>query len=276
MLKAGSTTRLFANIVFSMLSIALYGWVLSVSKFAGAFGLLCSIHGLVLAVRLIDLPGPVVSAGRNGLVFSNQITGEDLLAWDEIKSLKLFTLHYQFVSLPWMSYLVIRTSRRSYFSGTSRLLPTSWFGVYFLPTRLLHGGARSARQLLTILERLREADRHDLAAGAHNGLMDDAALRWGIMRNVTFPLPKDGLPDDAKIAGIEDAVMEAVGVHRDLMPEPVRQQVLTSDDGKALAAQARAWGEQAVREIGAEERAKEAPRPAFGRKGVLLNGKPLN
>lgn len=276
MLKAGSTTRLFVNIVFSMLSIALYGWILSVSKFAGIFGLLCSIHGLVLAVRLIDLPGPVVSAGRNGLVFSNQITTEDLLAWDEVKSLKLYTLHYQFVSLPWMSYLVIRTNRRSYFGGTSRLLPTSWFGIYFLPARLLQGGTRSVRQLLTILGRLREADRHDMAAGPQEGLMNDAALRWGIMRNVTFPLPKDGLPDEAKVAGIEEAVMEAAGVHRDLMPEPVRQQVLASGSGRELAAQARAWGEQAVREIGAEDRLKEAPPATFGRKGVLLNGKPID
>lgn len=286
MLMAGSTARLFANIVFSFLLLMLWGWC---ATFAEGIGFVCvllcilfTVNGLILAVQFVDLPAPVMSAGQAGLVFSKQLTNDDLLEWSEVKSLKLVSYSYQFFAMPWMSYIAVRSARKGYFKGFASLLPTSWFGYYLLPTRLLKGGGKSARQMIGILNSLREADRYDLAHGADREFMSDKSLRWNMMRNVTFPIPKGGPGEDVMAGAVKDSLMEQAGVHRDLTPEPVRQQVLASESGRQLAAKGEDWGRQLARDFKPQEEVGRAaslegatPRPGFGRKGVLLNGQPL-
>jgi hypothetical protein len=238
MLMAGNTCRLFANIVFSFLAVGFFGWAVMTGSgmvfFGGLLGFLYSLHGLVLAVCMIDLPGPVLSAGRNGLVFSSRLTGSDLLPWDDVRNIRVIGINYP-IWIPFATYLGVRTNRLSYFGGLARILPSSWLGMYFIPTRLLRGGGRSARQFVNVLERLREADRHDLASGGAE-FMSESAMRWAMIRNIEFPIAKDGPPEAAMVGAVRDALLEEAGVHRDLLPETVRQDLLKGGSVKQLAA----------------------------------------
>jgi hypothetical protein len=286
MLMAGSNTRLFIQIVLVMLMLAFWIWI--GTSVAGLnvimlwLVLLSLAHTLVLAVQLIDLPTPVLSAGPNGLVLSNKITGHDLIPWESVKSLGVHSLHYP-AYLPLFSYLVIRTGKAAHFTGLSRLLPTSWFGVYIIPTRLLRGGSSAAEQLAGTVKNVREAERH-AQVGGERDFMSDTSLGWNMVRNTEFPVGKDGPGKEVQIAAVRDSLMEQAGVHRDLLPEPVRQQILASESGAALAAKGEEWGRQAVNEPAAKKPPSQpvAPYPpkpqpnTFGRKGVMLNGKPLD
>lgn len=196
MLMAGSTTRLLFQIVLAMLLLAFWGWVApSVSGFGRVsllFVMACLLHSLLLAVQLIDLPTPVISAGANGIVLSGKLSRHDLIYWDEVKQLKVIELHWP-VKVPLLSYLVIRTGKASHFTGLSRLAPTSWFGIYLLPTRMLKGGARAARQWAGTIGNIREGERHD-AVGNNREFMSDTSLAWAMLRNSTFPLARTGRP----------------------------------------------------------------------------------
>ena len=286
MLKAGSNTRLFVQIVFSMLMMGFWAWAAAglsgIAFISFLIIMIGCLHTILLAVQLIDLATPVLSAGPNGLVLSNKITGHDLIPWDSVKSLDVHSLHYPaYLSL--LSYLVIRTGNSSHFTGLSRLLPTSWFGVYVIPTRMLHGGSKAAEQMVGVIKNIREDERHALVGGP-----SDSSMLWAILRNTNFPVGKNGPGEETMVAAVRDSVMEQAGVHRDLLPEPVRQQILSSDGGKALAAKGEEWGRQAVRELAPARAAPlplgtvpppapEPPKPSgFGRKGVMLNGKPID
>lgn len=279
MLKAGSNARLFVQIVSSMLMMVFWAWACAglngLVFFSFLFVIAGCLHTIVLAVQLIDLATPVLSAGPNGLVLSNKITGHDLIPWAAIKTFSVHSLHYP-AYLPLFSYLVIRTGNPVHFTGLSRLLPTSWFGIYVIPTRLLHGGSKAAEQMVGTIKNIREDERHALVGGG-----SDSSMLWSILRNMTFPVGKDGPSEEVRVAAVRDAVLEKAGVHRDLLPEATRQQFLSSDAGKALAAKGEDWGRQAVREMAPPAPAvpptPKAPQPSgFGKKGVMLNGKPIS
>lgn len=279
MLMAGSNARLFVQIVLSMLMIGFWSWIgSSISGLAFVsflFVLACCLHTLLLAVQLIDVPTPVLSAGPNGLVLSNKITGHDLIPWASVKSLGVHSLHYP-VYLPLFSYLLIRTGNPAHFTGLSRLLPTSWFGLYIIPTRLLRGGSQAAEQMAGMIKNIREDERHALVGGG-----SDTSIGWALLRNTTFPVGKNGPNEETMVAAVRDSLLEQAGVHRDLLPEAKRQQILNGESGKALAAKGEDWGRQAAREIAP---ARDVPPPApappkpsgFGTKGVMLNGKPID
>lgn len=279
MLKAGSNTRLFVQIVFSMLMMGFWAWAAGGLKGIAFVSFLIvmmgCLHTILLAVQLIDLATPVLSAGPNGLVLSNKITGHDLIPWASVKSLGIHSLHYPaYLSL--LSYLVIRTGNSSHFTGLSRLLPTSWFGIYIIPTRLLHGGSKAAEQMVGVIKNIREDERHALVGG---GL--STSVGWSMLRNTTFPVGKNGPDEETMVAAVRDSLLEQAGVHRDLLPEDTRQQILASVSGRALAAKGEDWGRQAVRESvpmpTTPPPAPEPPKPSgFGRKGVMLNGKPID
>lgn len=286
MLKAGSNARLFVQIVVSMLMMGFWGWAASGLSGLGfisfLFVMMCCLHTLLLAVQLIDLPTPVLSAGPNGLVLSSKITGQDLIPWASVKSIAVQSFHYP-AFLPLLSYLVIRTGNPAHFTGLSRLLPTAWFGLYVIPTRLLHGASEAAEQMTNVIRNLREAERHDQVGGG-----SETSVGWALLRNTTFPVGKNGPDEETMAAAVRDSVLEQAGVHRDLLPEATRQQILSSESGKALAAKGEEWGRQAAREIAPAQPAVQpmgqptvppAPKPpkpsGFGTKGVLLNGKPI-
>lgn len=279
MLQAGSNTRLFVQIVFSMLMMGFWAWAAGGLKGIAFVSFLIvmmgCLHTILLAVQLIDLATPVLSAGPNGLVLSNKITGHDLIPWASVKSLGIHSLHYPaYLSL--LSYLVIRTGNSSHFTGLSRLLPTSWFGIYIIPTRLLHGGSKAAEQMVGVIKNIREDERHALVGG---GL--STSVGWSMLRNTTFPVGKNGPDEETMVAAVRDSLLEQAGVHRDLLPEDTRQQILASVSGRALAAKGEDWGRQAVRESvpmpTTPPPAPEPPKPSgFGRKGVMLNGKPID
>lgn len=279
MLKAGSNTRLFVQIVFSMLMMGFWAWAAGGLKGIAFVSFLIvmmgCLHTILLAVQLIDLATPVLSAGPNGLVLSNKITGHDLIPWASVKSLGIQSLHYPaFLSL--LSYLVIRTGNPAHFSGLSRLLPTSWFGIYIIPTRLLHGGSKAAEQMVGVIKNIREDERHALVGGGSS-----TSVGWSMLRNTTFPVGKNGPDEETMVAAVRDSLLEQAGVHRDLLPEDTRQQILASVSGRALAAKGEDWGRQAVRETvpmpTTPPPAPEPPKPSgFGRKGVMLNGKPID
>lgn len=286
MLMAGSTTRLFVNMVLAVLLIGFWCWIAADGDspwLSLGFVLLCLMHTTAVAVQLIDLKTPVLSAGPNGLVLSNKLTSHDLIHWDEVKNFSVIELHYP-VSLPLFSYLLIRTGSPRHFSGLSRLLPTAWLGIYLIPTRLLHGGAKAARQMIGTIRNLREADRHGQVGGGRE-FMSESSIAWAMLRNVTFPVGKDGPGEEAMVGAVRDSLLEEAGVHRDLLPEPYRERILASDSGKALAAKGEAWGRQLAREMAAESKPAAAPAPRvtpkeakpadFGRRGAMLNGKPL-
>lgn len=279
MLMAGSNARLFVQIVLSMLMIGFWFWVgaglegLAYITFLVIFS--ACIHSIVLAVQLIDLPTPVLSAGPNGLVLSNKITGHDLIPWADVKSFGVQSLHYP-AYLTLLSYLVIRTGKPAHFTGLSRLLPTSWLGIYIIPTRLLRGGSKAAEQMVGIIKNIREDERHALVGGG-----SDTSIGWAMLRNTTFPVGKNGPDEETMVAAVRDSLLEQAGVHRDLLPEANRQQFLNSEAGKALAAKGEDWGRQAVREIAPVRTtpppAPKPPKPSgFGHKGVMLNGKPID
>ena len=95
-----------------------------------------------------------------------------------------------------------------------------------------------------------------------------------MLRNTQFPLGKDGPAKVAQVAAVRDALLAEAGVHRDLLPESIRQEMLASGPVKELAERGEAWGRKLT-----EEPASAAPQPrpsGFGRKGVLLNGKPID
>ncbi len=279
MLKAGSNTRLFVQIVFSMLMMGFWAWAAGGLKGIAFVSFLIvmmgCLHTILLAVQLIDLATPVLSAGPNGLVLSNKITGHDLIPWASVKSLGIHSLHYPaYLSL--LSYLVIRTGNSSHFTGLSRLLPTSWFGIYIIPTRLLHGGSKAAEQMVSVIKNIREDERHALVGGGSS-----TSVGWSMLRNTTFPVGKNGPDEETMVAAVRDSLLEQAGVHRDLLPEDTRQQILASVSGRALAAKGEDWGRQAVRETVSMPTtpppAPEPPKPSgFGRKGVMLNGKPID
>lgn len=279
MLKAGSNTRLFVQIVFSMLMMGFWAWAAGGLKGIAFVSFLIvmmgCLHTILLAVQLIDLATPVLSAGPNGLVLSNKITGHDLIPWASVKSLGIHSLHYPaYLSL--LSYLVIRTGNSSHFTGLSRLLPTSWFGIYIIPTRLLHGGSKAAEQMVSVIKNIREDERHALVGGGSS-----TSVGWSMLRNTTFPVGKNGPDEETMVAAVRDSLLEQAGVHRDLLPEDTRQQILASVSGRALAAKGEDWGRQAVRETvpmpTTPPPAPEPPKPSgFGRKGVMLNGKPID
>jgi hypothetical protein len=279
MLKAGSNARLFIQIVISMLMMGFWAWagagLNGLAFLSFLFVMACCLHSLLLAVQMIDLPTPVLSAGPNGLVLSSKITGHDLIPWASVKTFSVHSLHYP-AYLPLLSYLVIRTGNPAHFSGLSRLLPTAWFGIYVIPTRLLHGGSKAAEQMVGMIKNIREDERHALVGGGSDG-----AMLWSMLCNTTFPVGKNGPSEEAMVAAVRDTVLEQAGVHRDLLPEATRQQILSSDAGKALAANGEEWGRQAVREMAAPAPAvPPAPKPpqpsGFGKKGVMLNGKPID
>lgn len=279
MLKAGSNARLFVQIVMSMLMMGFWGWagagLNGMAFISFLFIMACFLHTILLSVQLIDLPTPLLSAGANGLVLSNKITGHDLIPWASVKTFSVHSLHYP-AYLPLFSYLVIRTGNPAHFTGLSRLLPTSWFGIYVIPTRLLHGGSKVAEQMVGTIKNIREDERHALVGGGSDGTM-----LWSMLRNTTFPVGKDGPSEEAMVGAVRDTVLEQAGVHRDLLPEATRQQILNSDAGKALAAKGEDWGRQAVREMAPSAPAvpptPTPPKPSgFGTKGVMLNGKPIS
>lgn len=279
MLMAGSNARLFIQIVITMLMMGFWSWaglgLTGVAFFSYLFILSCCLHTIFLAVQLIDLKTPVLSAGPNGLVLSNKITGHDLIPWASVKTFSVHSLHYP-AYLPLLSYLVIRTGNPAHFSGLSRLLPTTWLGIYIIPTRLLQGGSKAAEQMVGVIKNIREDERHALVGGG-----SDTSIGWAMLRNTTFPVGKNGPSEEAMIAAVRDSVMEQAGVHRDLLTEETRQQILASESGKALAAKGEQWGRQAVRELAPQPvmppPAPEPPKPSgFGRKGVMLNGKPID
>jgi hypothetical protein len=126
------------------------------------------------------------------------------------------------------------------------------------------------------IKNIREDERHALVGGGSDGTM-----LWSMLRNTTFPVGKDGPSEEAMVGAVRDTVLEQAGVHRDLLPEATRQQILKSDAGKALAAKGEDWGRQAVREIAPPAPAvpptPTPPKPSgFGTKGVMLNGKPIS
>jgi hypothetical protein len=278
MLKAGSNARLFVQIVFSMLMMGFWAWAAGglqgIAFLSFLIIMMGCLHTILLAVQLIDLKTPVLSAGPNGLVLSNKITGHDLIPWISVKSLGVHSLHYPaYLSL--LSYLVIRTGNLAHFSGLARLLPTSWFGIYIIPTRLLHGGSTAAEQMVGIIKNIREDERHSLVGGG-----SDTSIGWSMLRNTTFPVGKNGPDEETMVAAVRDSMLEQAGVHRDLLPELTRQQILNSDSGKALAAKGEDWGRQAAHDIAptstAPLPAPAPPKPSgFGTKGVMLNGKPI-
>jgi hypothetical protein len=278
MLMAGSNARLFVQIVFSMLMMGFWFWAGSglngLAFLSFMVILMACVHTILLAVHLIDLKTPVLSGGPNGLVLSSKITGHDLIPWASVKSINVHSLHYP-AFLPLVSYLIIRTGNPAHFSGLSRLLPTTWLGIYVIPTRLLHGGSKAAEQMVGMIKNLREDERHALVGGG-----TDTSIGWAMLRNTRFPVGKDGPDEETMVAAVRDSVLEQAGVHRDLLPEVTRQQILNSDSGKALAAKGEEWGRQAAREI-APTSAAPLPAPAppkpsgFGTKGVMLNGKPI-
>lgn len=279
MLKAGSNARLFVQIVLSMLMMGFWAWagagLSGLAFFSFLFIMASCLHSMLLAVQLIDLPTPVLSAGPNGLVLSNKITSHDLIPWASVKTFSVHSLHYP-AYLPLLSYLVIRTGNPAHFTGLSRLLPTSWFGIYVIPTRLLHGGSKAAEQMVGTIKNIREEARHGLVGGG-----SDNSMLWAVLRNTTFPVGKSGPDEETMVAAVRDTVLEQAGVHRDLLPEVTRQQILNSDAGKALAAKGEDWGRQAMREMASPAPVvpptPTPPQPSgFGKKGVLLNGKPIS
>ncbi len=279
MLKAGSNARLFVQIVISMLMMGFWVWAGSglngFAFFSFLFILACCVHTILLAVQMIDLATPVLSAGPNGLVLSNKITGHDLIPWASVKSIGVHSLHYP-AYLPLFSYLVIRTGNPAHFTGLSRILPTAWFGIYIIPTRLLHGGSKAAEQMAGVIKNIREDERHALVGGGA-----DTSIGWAMLRNTSFPVGKNGPDEETMAAAVRDSLLEQAGVHRDLLPEATRQQILASDSGKALSAKGEDWGRQAVRDIAQPTPAvpptPKPPQPSgFGKKGVMLNGKPID
>lgn len=279
MLKAGSNARLFVQIVISMLMMGFWFWAGSglngIAFFSFLFILACCVHTILLAVQMIDLATPVLSAGPNGLVLSNKITGHDLIPWASVKSIGVHSLHYP-AYLPLFSYLVIRTGNPAHFTGLSRILPTAWFGIYIIPTRLLHGGSKAAEQMAGVIKNIREDERHALVGGG-----SDTSIGWAMLRNTSFPVGKNGPDEETMAAAVRDSLLEQAGVHRDLLPEVTRQQILASDSGKALSAKGEDWGRQAVRDTASARTtpppAPEPPKPSgFGHKGVMLNGKPID
>jgi hypothetical protein len=279
MLKAGSNARLFVQIVISMLMMGFWAWAGAglggLAFLSFLFVMACCLHTLLLAVQMIDLPTPVLSAEPNGLVLSSKITGHDLIPWASVKTFSVHSLHYP-AYLALLSYLVIRTGNPAHFSGLSRLLPTAWFGIYVIPTRLLHGGSKAAEQIVGVIKNIREDERHALVGGG-----SDTSIGWAMLRNTTFPVGKNGPDEETMVAAVRDSVLEQAGVHRDLLPEATRQQILASESGKALAAKGEEWGRQAVREMAPPAPAvPPTPTPplpsGFGKKGVMLNGKPID
>lgn len=279
MLMAGSNGRLFIQIVLSMLMIGFWSWagfsLTGIAFFCYLAIFLSCFHTVLLAVQMIDLPTPVLSAGPNGLVLSNKITGHDLIPWTEVKDFSVHSFRYP-AYFPLFSYLVIRTGKSAHFNGLSRLLPSTWLGFYAIPTRLLHGGSAAAEQIVKVVQNLREDDRHAMVGGG-----SDHSIGWAMLRNTTFPVGKNGPSEKAMVATVRDSLLEQAGVHRDLLPEETRQQILASESGKALAAKGEQWGRQAVRELAPKPvmppPAPEPPKPSgFGRKGVMLNGKPID
>lgn len=271
MLMPGSTTRLFVNLIFSVLLIIIYA-TLAINDpgfmvFASALIVLpLSIHSIVLAFQLIDAPGPVLSVGPRGLVFNSKITPNDLLYWDQIEKFSHSTIHYGLVYLPWMSYLIIRTSEQGFFKGISRLLPTTWFGVYLVPTRFLKGGSKGAKQLLRMLDQLREADRHESVHQETFELVKATDFRWAMLRNLEFPVdPKMEISKTLMVSATEDAVLAQLSIDRDELPQ-FHDQFRNSPSIKGLLEQAR----NAVPD-------HASSRPSFGKKvtGATLNGKPL-
>ena len=155
MLMAGSNGRLFIQIVLSMLMIGFWSWagfsLTGIAFFCYLAIFLSCFHTVLLAVQMIDLPTPVLSAGPNGLVLSNKITGHDLIPWAEVKDFSVHSFRYP-AYFPLFSYLVIRTGKSAHFNGLSRLLPSTWLGFYAIPTRLLHGGSAAAEQIVKVVQ----------------------------------------------------------------------------------------------------------------------------
>lgn len=233
MLNAGSTTRLSFCIATSMVSVGLFLYIFLTNSWLAIVPLLFAVHGLVLAVRLLDMKGSIVSAGPDGLTFSDQISSEDLLPWGEIRNVQLLSHYEGFIRIPWLDYLIVTANDLSYFDGTSRLLPSTWLGCYILPTRLIDGGADAAEKMVAAAKSLK-IDAELCIEPRGDPAKRQTAGPMSVTLSSTYHTP-DGAAREAMEVLLEKARMESADA-----PAP-----------------------------------SQASAASFGKRGVMLNGKPL-
>ena len=268
MLKAGSTTRLSANLLGSMIAIIASLWM--AATFSGLFRLLmvlvllAAVHGLVLAFRLIDYNAPLVKATPDGLELDSLVSGKGFLPWDQIKLVRHVSLKGINDPFDWLDYVMIRTAKAEAFGGLSRLLPTTRLGMYFLPTRLLEGGSAAGAQFVDAVEAMRRDQRYGQAI-AQAGAAPAAAA--------TTPVAMaEAVSHDILTALKSRAEIRMQAEARAPLNNPSSQPAVRAAQAPLLP------GTQPGKPhvAGRQDLGKAPKLPKSRNTGVLLNGKPLD
>ena len=268
-LEKGSSLRLFASmclsgaIGFSAL-IAAKGSHSSLAFYLSMVVLLYCVNGFSIAFRLIDAPGPLVSAGPNGLVFNRVLSKRGLIPWEEVRSLKTFRPRWYLIHIPWLTQLVVRTGNAAGFGPLLRWLPLGWSARFWLPARCAEGGATAVEQFVALAHLAREEARHALVSGERDAQVQPKAL-WHSLHGLALPVEDaHRTTADLALAAQEQAAAQSAGIGR-----------------FAPAAALREPESRLVPALAGEPRrvlpppAPPAPPPAAPKPPVLLNGKPL-
>ena len=261
MVNAGSTSRLFASILGSMFTLLLGFWVFTelngLLSLIGLVMIAASTHAVVLAYRLIDHQGPLITVTGEGLELAAVLSPVGHLPWSEVQQLRHVTMRAVNDPLGWFDYVMIRTSRKDAFQGMARLLPTARLGIYFVPTRMLEGGSAAGAALASDADRVRrDSSQGQAIARAHRQLgsvpvsqtaqqAPASALHSRSASSPATPAPML-TPRETQRPSALPAV-PLVAARQDLGKAPAKPKSFASKSGA----------------------------PASNSKGVLLNGKPL-
>lgn len=300
MLMIGGNSRIFGGFVLSLLLLLFGYWGMEeASRLGGLMLIVASLHSIIVAYKLMDSDKPVFQAGAHGLRVHPKIASQQTLDWHEVKQLSVLDLRIPAIPLPFMVWLIVRTDRKGFFDQQSRMIPTSFIGAYFFPVRLLRGGGKAARQFVGLANKMRETDRA-MAMGEDTETDFDRDLRWSILEKMTLPMGKDGPDDEAVVSATQQATMRMIGVHDDLLPDEMVDDMKRQPAIRELEQRSAGWARQVLEEEREEHRQKLArgsgslfgkkqrpslerapdsrPQPIFGKKqpsGIMLNGKPL-
>ncbi|MBX7540395.1 hypothetical protein [Qipengyuania sphaerica] len=271
-------------LLFGMLAL----WAISEAdggslRLGGFMLLLASLHRGIVSFRLMDSEVPVIQAYSEGLRLHPMIASRRQIEWPDVKKVWVLDLFLPpYLPLP-LKYLVIQTRSSGFFDQQSRLLPTSFFGTYFLPARLFHGGGKAARQFERFVKIQLEADR-EAARGELQESPFDRSLRWSILEKSILPMPKDGPDEEALVEATQQAMMREVGVHEDIMDEDWVAEIKSQPAVRKLEGLAGDWAREIAAEEGAAKR-EDRRKPVFGKaqptppanskRSAMLNGRPV-